>query len=378
VSAPELDGYAVGVTADRRAAEEIDRLLSFGASVLHGPTVRTLPLSHDDALRQATQTIVERPPEAVVAVTGLGMRAWLSAADVWGVGHSLADSLASARLVACGPAADRAIRGAGLAPAAKVDAAASSPTADIDEIVRVVLGAVRRDGRIAVEETHPSDIALANALRAAGAHVVPIPVYEWTLPDDTRPALRLIDAAVGGSLHAITFTSAPALQNLFLLAAEHDVDHQLRAALGGRVIAMCVGPVCTNAAERCGVRRIEMPSKYRIGPMIDDLGAILEARTRRFVFADHEVVLRGGVLELDHQRVELGDREAGLLEALTSSPGMLVSKRQLLTQVWGSRTSNDHVVEVTIARLRRRLGGCADAIVAVPRRGYRFEGITAA
>ena len=144
------------------------------------------------------------------------------------------------------------------------------------------------------------------------------------------------------------------------------------------MIAMCVGPVCTNAAERCGVRRIEMPSKYRIGPMIDDLGSILAARTRRFVFADHEVVLRGGVLELDHQRVELGDREAGLLEALTSSPGMLVSKRQLLTQVWGSRTSNDHVVEVTIARLRRRLGGCADAIVAVPRRGYRFEGITAA
>ena len=40
-----LAGYTIGVTADRRAEEQAQLLERRGARVLHGPTIRTLPLA---------------------------------------------------------------------------------------------------------------------------------------------------------------------------------------------------------------------------------------------------------------------------------------------------------------------------------------------
>jgi DNA-binding winged helix-turn-helix (wHTH) protein len=41
--------------------------------------------------------------------------------------------------------------------------------------------------------------------------------------------------------------------------------------------------------------------------------------------------------------------------------------------VWGPSASDPHVVEVTVARLRRRLGELGDSVVVVPRRGYLLD-----
>ena len=45
-----LEGFVVGVTADRRADEQGDLLLRRGAHVLHGPVIHTLPLGPDGTL----------------------------------------------------------------------------------------------------------------------------------------------------------------------------------------------------------------------------------------------------------------------------------------------------------------------------------------
>ncbi len=43
-----------------------------------------------------------------------------------------------------------------------------------------------------------------------------------------------------------------------------------------------------------------------------------------------------------------------------------------MEDVWGDRTQDPHVVETTVGRLRTRLAPDGDAIVSVPRRGYRL------
>ena len=67
----------------------------------------------------------------------------------------------------------------------------------------------------------------------------------------------------------------------------------------------------------------------------------------------------------------LTGRESQVLSALTERPGVVISKAKLLSTVWGSAESDPHVVEVTIGRLRRRLGPAAAGIETVMRRGYR-------
>lgn len=372
VDVPSLDGFTVGVTADRRAEEQIELLVRHGARVLHGPSVRTLPLSHDDELRAVTQSLAEHPPAAVLVGSGLGMRAWFSAADVWGIGEALAGSLAQAWIVARGPRADNAVTQAGLSVGARVG------DDRVDDAVQALLahGVVGR--RIAVPRHRDDPVDALRALTEAGAEVIEVPVDDWTLPVDLKPVHRLVEATIAGTVHAITFTSAPAVRNFFLIAEELQVVELLRAMLDGPVVTMCVGPVCASTARRCGVHHLQMPAKYRLVPMVRDLSNSLSARVRQFHYGGHVVVLRGSVVEVDRERVELADREAGLLRVLTSRPGVALSKRELLHEVWGDRLKDDHVVEVTIARLRRRLGECSDVIVAVPRRGYRFDGEEAA
>ena len=90
--------------------------------------------------------------------------------------------------------------------------------------------------------------------------------------------------------------------------------------------------------------------------------------------ANHTVVVDGRTLTIDAGvATRLPERERDLLAALAERPGAVVSKRALLRRVWGPGESDEHVVEVTMARLRQRLGVAAVGIETVIRRGYRLN-----
>lgn len=371
VDQPSLDGLTVGVTADRRAHEELELLAAHGATVLHGPTITSAPASREDNLRLATLGLLDHPPDVFLASSGLGVRAWFSAADVWGIGAVLRSALARSRVVTIGAGADRAIGDAGLAVSGRLrHEHGGLLVAELD-----ALGVAGR--RVAVDVGDLAAGSCRSELAAAGAIVIEIPVGDWSLPSDIGPARRLVEAVIEGRVNAITFTSAPAVRNLLLIAEEASRAGELLAALNGGVVAMCVGPVCATAARRCGIVAPAMPPKYRLGAMVKELATVLAANTREFWFAGHRLVFRGSVLELDTARIELDDREAAVLRALVVRPGVAVSRRQLLAEVWGDRQRDDHVVEAAVRRLRRHLGTCADLVITVPRRGYCFTGAAA-
>src|SRR5262245_17269509 len=100
-----LAGYTVGVTADRRGEEQVQLLERRGAKVLHGPTIRTLRLSEEEALRDATESVIGDPPDLVVLITGLGTRGWFDAAESLGLGEALHAALLPAAVYARGPKA---------------------------------------------------------------------------------------------------------------------------------------------------------------------------------------------------------------------------------------------------------------------------------
>ena len=85
-----------------------------GAVVLHGPSIRIVPLADDADLLAATKTLVAQPPDITVATTGIGFRGWVEAAEGWGLGSDLLEALGSGTLIARGPKARGAIRATGL------------------------------------------------------------------------------------------------------------------------------------------------------------------------------------------------------------------------------------------------------------------------
>jgi uroporphyrinogen-III synthase len=337
--------------------------------VLHGPTIRTLSLGPDVGMRSATERIIAEPPAIVIANTGIGMRGWFAAADSWGLGEALFDALTAGRIYARGPKAATAVHEWGL------DVVMSAPSERLDELIELIAEREPLAGATVLFQRHGEAAPrVVDALRHLGANVEAVSVYAWTLPDDDRPAARLIDAIVAGRVHAVTFTSAPAVRNLVALARARDLDEVVRDSFGrGRVLAACVGPVCAAAASAVGFGPSLVPDRFRLGPLIRRLTDHLHSSGHRVDLGDRTIALRGTVADIDGHRIVLTSREAGVLAGLAARSGRVVSKDALRRDIWGD-DGDTRVVEVTVARLRRRLGGVGVRIVAVPRRGYLLDG----
>jgi uroporphyrinogen-III synthase len=258
----DLGGRRVGITADRRWRAQADLLENLGAEVIHGPTIRTVDLSGDEALRRATLDLIDRPPDYLVASTGMGMTMWLEAADGWELGGALRDALRQATIVARGAKAWSVLRRQGFAVAWQ------APSETMEEVVDFLTAQGIVAARVALQlfdpGGHPSTEALAGRCR----ELVEVPVYRWLMPEDTGPAARLIEEMCAGAVDAVTFTSQPAVHHLFRIAENAGRVDDLRAACNDAVLPVCVGPVCADAALAEGITRPAWPDPPRLVAMI--------------------------------------------------------------------------------------------------------------
>lgn len=62
------------------------------------------------------------------------------------------------------------------------------------------------------------------------------------------------------------------------------------------------------------------------------------------------------IVRVDGQPVDLTRTEFEILATLTREPGAVVERAALLASVWGPGYSDDHLVDVHVANLRRKLG----------------------
>src|SRR5688572_21490829 len=88
-----LAGCTVGITADRRAAEQADLLRGQGADVVVGPVLTLVQHVDDVELRVVTEELIRQPPDVLIATTGIGVRGWIGAAETWGLDASLLDAV---------------------------------------------------------------------------------------------------------------------------------------------------------------------------------------------------------------------------------------------------------------------------------------------
>ncbi|MEW2295982.1 uroporphyrinogen-III synthase [Streptomyces sp. NPDC006743] len=358
-----LAGFTVGVTAARRADELGALLQRRGASVVHAPALRIVPLADDGELLAATEEIIGQAPDVVVATTAIGFRGWVEAADGWGLGEALLGRLREVELLARGPKVKGAIRAAGLTE--EWSPASESLAEVLDRLLEQGV-----DGRRVAVQLHGEPLpGFVEALRAGGAQVVPVPVYRWLPPEDPGPLDRLLDAAVGGGLDALTFTSAPAAASLLSRARERGLLDALLAALAHDVLPACVGPVTAVPLQAHGVESVQ-PERFRLGPLVQVLCQELPGRARTLPVAGHRVQIRGHAVLVDGDLKPVPPAGMALLRVLARRPGWVVSRADLLRALPGAGR-DEHAVETAMARLRTALG-LPKLIQTVVKRGYRL------
>ncbi|WP_245177394.1 uroporphyrinogen-III synthase [Geodermatophilus sp. DF01-2] len=358
-----LVGYTVAVTAARRR-EELGTLLERrGARVVYAPAIRIVPLADDAELVAATRAVLAQPVDLVVATTGVGFRGWLEAADAWGLPlvHHLRDS----RVLARGPKARGAIRGGGL-----VDAWSPASESSAEVLEHLLSGAEGPlAGRRIAVQLHGDPLPdFVEALRGAGAEVLPVPVYRWVLPEDVAPVRRLVATIVARGVDAVTFTSAPAAASLLAVAEELGRRDELVAALRDGVLPVAVGPVTAAPLTAAGVPSVQ-PERARLGALAREVVARLPERDPVLQVGEHEVQVRGHAVLLDGRPVELASGPMAVLRALAARPGTVLSRPELVRVLPGG--GDGHAVEMAVTRLRAALG--APLVETLANCGYRLR-----
>ncbi|GFM21344.1 MULTISPECIES: uroporphyrinogen-III synthase [Mycobacteriaceae] len=364
-----LTGFRVAVTSARRADELATLLRRRGATVTSAAAIEMVPLPDDDELQQNTASLIDSPPDIVIATTGIGFRGWMSAADGWGVATALTDALSKARVVSRGPKATGALRAGGLPEEWSPDSESSR------EVLHYLLEGGIAGARIAVQLHGATDDwdpfpEFLDELRAAGAEVVPIRVYRWHPAPRNGDFDQLVAGIAEEKFDAVSFTSAPAVASVLMRAGEMGLGAEVLSALRGGVHAMCVGPVTARPLVRLGVPT-SAPERMRLGALarhITDELPLLQSRTVRV--AGHLLEIRGNCVLVDGAVRTMSPAAMATIRALALRPGTVVSRADLLRALPGSSTDT-HAVETAVLRLRTALGD-KKMVATVVKRGYRL------
>jgi DNA-binding response OmpR family regulator len=217
---------------------------------------------------------------------------------------------------------------------------------DDDEDVQQILGRyLQQDGHDVV----PAHDGL-QALAAVAAGNVDVAILDLTLPDlDGFEVLRRVRSGPQRDLPV-----------LLLTARGEEADRLLGLGLGADdyvVKPFSAREICLRVG-RLGLRRVS-PAE---GPPDDTLhwGRIAMNTT------EHRVLL-------GHAEVQLTPREYDLLQLFLRHPRHVLSRAAIIDALWQSEYVSDHVVDVHLASLRRKLGDDLQ-IENVRGIGYRLEG----
>ncbi|MFD2394402.1 uroporphyrinogen-III synthase [Dietzia aerolata] len=109
-----LRGRTIAVTAARRSDEQRTLLERRGATVVHAPAMRMIPVAEDERVRSATERTLAAPADLMVLTTAAGVRWWLQVCEEWGLADELLELMGRIPLYSRGPKVTGAIRAAGL------------------------------------------------------------------------------------------------------------------------------------------------------------------------------------------------------------------------------------------------------------------------
>ncbi len=129
--------------------------------------------------------------------------------------------------------------------------------------------ATRTERSIAVQEYGKSNPELLAALRARGAEVTAVPVYQWDLPLDTGPLREAVRRVATGEADVAMFTTSIQLTHLFRIAAEAGLEEAVHKGLRRMVIAS-IGPTTSEALEEFGIQPDIVPSHPKMGFLVKE------------------------------------------------------------------------------------------------------------
>lgn len=266
----ELAGKRIALLEGRMPEQLAALVRRRGGEPYCVPAVREEPLPGAAVVAELIDRFRAVPTPVLVLSTGVGVAALFTEARALGREPELREVLGRATLVCRGPKPVAALQREGLQ--ASIRAREPYTTADLLDALSQLDVAGRPVGVLHYGERN---VALVEALRAAGAAVHELLLYAWRLPEDRGPLQQLVDELVQGRVDAVVFTSQAQARHLFQIAAEKGATAALVSALRTRTLVAAVGPTCAAALAALGAPPHVVPSHPKMGAMVAALADLV-------------------------------------------------------------------------------------------------------
>jgi uroporphyrinogen-III synthase len=257
-----FDGKRILALESRRASEMQQLIVKQGGEAFVAPSMREIPVADNREGFAFAERLFAGGFDTVVLLTGVGTRQLARLLATRYPENAFADALRKVTLIARGPKPAAALREMGLTPAV---------IAPEPNTWREVLSATegRTGHHIAVQEYGRSNPELIAGLRARGAEVTQVRVYQWDLPEDAEPLREAARRLAAGAFDVVLFTTAIQMAHLARIARELGIEEQMLERL--RKCRVCsIGPTTTEALEEYGVHPEMEPSHPKMGFLVKE------------------------------------------------------------------------------------------------------------
>jgi len=265
----DFEGMRVVLFEARRAGPLAELVTRRGGVPIEAPALRELPIEDNEAGFAFAKDLLAGHFDLVIFLTGVGTRYLAQTIETRFTREEWTEALNRTKVVVRGPKPVPPLRELKV----RVDLQAPTPNT-----WREILGALDehlpvQGLRVAVQEYGESNPGLLQGLQQRGAQVTSVPVYRWTLPEDTGPIRGAVEEIIAGNVSIALFTAAQQVVHLLQVAAEMGSEAPLREALESRVVIGSVGPTTSETLRERSLPVDVEPEQPKMGPLVDAAAA---------------------------------------------------------------------------------------------------------
>jgi uroporphyrinogen-III synthase len=251
---------------ENRVGEQMAELVrKYGGKPFCAPALAEIPDLDPAHIAALLNEWNLNPPDVFIFQTGVGVKALFAATDALGLTDKLLRQLEAAQVVVRGPKPSAPLR----ARQVRIDGSAKDPFTTAEVLLELDAVAPHAK-RVVVQRYGETNLELQKALEQRGLQITEIATYRWSLPPNTAPLFELMDALERDEIDAVAFTSASQAHNLFSVAQQAGRQEALKNSLNRTKVAS-IGPVCTAALNRLGIRVAIEPHPPKLGPFVTAL-----------------------------------------------------------------------------------------------------------
>jgi uroporphyrinogen-III synthase len=241
-----FDGLRV-LSLESRRAFEIERLIrSQGGEPFVAPSMREVPLADNPQAFEFAEKMFRGDFEMIILLTGVGTRLLNTFLSTRYPEDRFKNSLRAMTVVVRGSKPMAVLREWGIPATVMV------PEPNTwREILASIDG--RPERKIVVQEYGRAAAELIEGLRARGAEVSTVPVYQWDLPLDCGPLREAVKRLAAGEFDVAMFTTSI------------QVPHQM--------VVASVGPTTSETLREFGFEPDLEPSHPKMGFLVNETAA---------------------------------------------------------------------------------------------------------